>query len=117
MITVNVSIDRDKRECSLTVKGHAGQADIGKDIICASASILAFTAAQVLKIMDEEGGEFSQHPTLDLQNGDTAVSCCADDDTTFLQVAQTFFTIAMGYKLLAHNYPQYVEVTYSDGEA
>ncbi len=116
MITVNVSIDKDKRECSLMVKGHAGQADIGKDIICASASILAFTAAQVLKIMDE-GGEFSQHPTLNLENGDATVSCCADDDTTFLQVTQTFFTIAMGYKLLAHNYPQYVELTYSDVEA
>ena len=114
MISAKVSVDRDKRECSLTVKGHAGQADIGQDVVCASASILAFTAAQVLKTM-YEGGEFMDHPTLDLDNGDATVSCCVDDDTTFMQVLQTFFTIAMGYRLLAHNYPQYVELTY-DGE-
>ena len=109
MITVNVSIDRDERECSLTVKGHAGQANVGQDIVCASASILAFTAAQVLKIMDESG-EFAHHPTLDLENGDATVSCYADDDLTFMNVLQTFFTIAMGYKLLAHNYPQFVDI-------
>ena len=114
MVTAKVSVDRDKRECSLTVEGHAGQADVGQDVVCAAVSILAFTTAQVLKIMDESG-EFANHPTLDLENGDATISCCADDDTTFMNVLQTFFTIAMGYRLLAHNYPQYVEIII-DGE-
>ena len=114
MVTARISVDRDKRECSLTVKGHAGQADAGRDVVCAAVSILAFTTAQALKVMDEDG-VFSGHPTLDLENGDAVISCRADDDTTFMNVLQTFFTIAMGYRLLAHNYPQYVE-TIIDGE-
>lgn len=114
MISVKVSIDRDKKACTLSVSGHAGQADRGQDVVCAAASILTYTVAQVLKTMDE-GGEFMYHPILDLGDGYATVSCQADDDTTFMQVLQTFFTIAMGYRLLAHNYPQYVELNY-DGE-
>ena len=114
MITVNVSINRDKRECSLLVKGHAGQANIGQDIVCASASILAYTVAQVIKIMDESG-ELADHPTLDLDSGDATVSCRAKDDAIFMDILQTFYTIAIGYRLLAHNYPQFVDISI-DGE-
>ena len=114
MVTAKISVDREKRECSLTVKGHARQAEAGQDVVCSAVSILAFTTAQVLKIMDESG-EFTNHPTLELENGDATVSCCADDDTTFMNVLQTYFTIAMGYRLLAYNYPQYVEIIV-DGE-
>ena len=114
MITVNVTIDRDKRECSLTVKGHAGQADIGKDIICASASILAFTAAQIVDAM-RLNEELADQPTLDLGSGDTTISCRAKDDAIFMDLLQTFYTVAVGYKLLVHNHPQFVELTI-DGE-
>lgn len=115
MIQVKYTYDKDKRECALTVKGHAGQAEIGKDIVCASASILAYTIAQVIKSM-EHHGDLIEPPTIELENGDATIVCRAKDDYLFSELMQDFFVINTGYALLAHNYPQYVELI-TDGEA
>ena len=34
---------------SLTIEGHADQAEYGKDIVCSACSILAYTVAQFVK--------------------------------------------------------------------
>ena len=114
MIKVKFSYDRDKRECSLTVNGHAGQAMIGEDIVCASASILAYTIAQVIKGM-EHHGDLSEAPTIKLESGDATIVCRAKDDYLFSEMMQDFFVIRTGYTLLKHNYPLYVDFT--DAEA
>ena len=114
MITVNVSIDRDKREFSLSVKGHAGYAEEGKDIVCASASILAYTIAQVIKNMGDNG-DLTEPPTLELNGGDANIVCRAKNDDLYADLVADFYVIKIGYMLLAHNYPQYVEII--DGEA
>ena len=115
MIKVTYTYDRDKRECSLLVKGHAGQAEVGKDIVCASASILAYTIAQVVKLM-ERHGDLVESPTLDLEGGDATIVCRAKDDDLFAEIMQDFFVVRTGYTLLAHNYPEYVQII-TDGEA
>ena len=114
MIKVKFTYGRDKRECSLTVEGHAGQAEIGKDLVCASASILAYTIAQIIKSM-EHHGDLAEPPILDLEDGDATIVCRAKDDYLFSEIMQDFFVIRTGYALLAHNYPQFVE--FIDGEA
>lgn len=114
MIKVKYTYDKDKRECSLLVKGHAGQAEIGKDIVCASASILAYTIAQVIKLMDGNG-DLAEPPTLELNGGDANIVCRAKDDNLYADLVEDFYVIRTGYVLLAHNYPQYVEII--DGEA
>ncbi len=114
MISVKFSYDRDKRECSLLVKGHAGQAVIGQDIVCASASILAYTIAQVIKAM-EHHGDFAEPPTINLESGEATIVCRAKDDYIYAEMMQDFFVIKTGYALLALNYPLYVEFT--DAEA
>ena len=113
MIKVKYAYDRDKRECSLLVKGHAGQAEVGKDIVCASATILAYTIAQVVKAMDHHG-DLVEPPTLDLEDGDATIVCRAEDDYLFSEMMQSFFVIWTGYQLLAHNYPQYVQLITDD---
>ena len=114
LIKVKYSYDRDKRECSLTVKGHAGQAEVGQDIVCASASILAYTIAQIIKAM-EHHGDLAETPTLELESGDATIVCRAKDYYLFSDMMQYFFTVRTGYTLLAHSYPQFVE--FIDGEA
>ena len=109
MIKVKTTYDRDKRECSLCLKGHAEQAEIGKDIICSSATILAYTIAQVIKAM-EHHGDLVEPPTIALESGDATIVCRAKDDYIFSEMMQSFFVIRTGYALLAHNYPQYVEL-------
>ena len=113
MIKVKFAYDKDRQECSLLVKGHAGQADKGYDIVCASASILAYTIAQVIKSMDHHG-DLVDSPTLDLNDGDATIVCRAEDDFIFSEMMQDFFVIRTGYAILAHNYPQYVQLITDD---
>ena len=110
MIKVNIGYRTDERECSLRVEGHAGHGDVGHDLVCASASILAYTIAQIVKAMDAHK-DFAEPPVIKLESGDAEVLCRAKDDYIFAEIVQDFFVIKTGYELLAHNYPQYVEMT------
>ena len=109
MIKVEIGYSKDSRECRLRVRGHAGQAEVGQDIVCASASILAYTLAQVVKAMDSHG-DFAEPAVIELESGDAIIICKAKDDYLFSEVLHAFFVIKTGYALLAHNYPQFVEL-------
>ena len=109
MITVKIRRHEPTRYCSLTIEGHAGQADIGHDIVCASASILAYTVAQIVKTM-EHHGDLSGKPVVTLENGNATIICRCKNDDIYAEAAHTFFVAQTGYRLLAHNYPQYVEI-------
>ena len=115
MIKVNIGYRSDRRECALKVKGHAGQAEVGQDIVCASASILAYTVVQIVKAMDSHK-DLEETPTVNLESGDAIVLCRAKDDYLYSEVLHTFFVVQTGYALLAHNYPQYVQII-TDGKA
>ena len=57
----------------LTVTGHAGSAEPGHDLVCASASMLAYTlAANVANMADN--GQVRQ-PIIKTNEGDTEISC------------------------------------------
>ena len=99
---------------SLRLEGHAEYAEHGKDLICASASILAYTVAQYVKIAQEHENLVSP-AEIKLESGDAFISC--EPNNTITMEARKMFDFAkLGYRLLAHNYPQYVELI-TDGEA
>jgi uncharacterized protein YsxB (DUF464 family) len=111
---VNVTIATEGKILSLRLEGHAGYAEVGKDIVCASASILAYTVAQF--VMEAENkGDLASPPHIQLDSGDTLISCEPCEDT-YEAVLNAYLFAKMGYALLAHNYPQYVELI-TDGEA
>ena len=110
MINVRISINRKEREYSLSVKGHAGFSQRGKDIVCAASSVLAYTIGQVVKNM-HESNMLVDAPTLDFADGNATVSCKVTKDHD-QALWHNFYTIITGYKLLGHNYPRYVEFTY-----
>ena len=109
MVVAKFGMDASRLMASLHVKGHAGQNPPGNDIVCASASILAYTLAQNIK-MSEELGHLKYSPKIKLKEGDSIITCRAKDDETYAEVLHTFLVIQTGYQLLAHNYPQYVAV-------
>ena len=109
MIEARFSMDEEKRSITLKVKGHAGLAEKGKDILCASATILAYTLAQNIKGA-ETRGLLKYVPTLKLREGDTIISCRAKDDEAYTELLYAYLFTQTGYQLLAHNYPQYVAV-------
>jgi uncharacterized protein YsxB (DUF464 family) len=94
----------------MTVNGHAGYADKGKDIICASASILAYTVAQIVKAMDKHG-DLTESPTIQLNEGDIFIACSVKDEAVYAEAVHTFFVAEVGYMLLEANYPRHLHIT------
>lgn len=88
----------------LTVAGHAGYAPPGQDILCAAASILAESLAQVLQSRDGSGGI-----TACCRRGDGRMELTADcAPGQYPQVRAWFEPTLAGYRLLAQHYPRWV---------
>ena len=114
MVYAEFFTNKESGSITLKLTGHAGQAEPGKDIVCSAASILAYTVAQTLQFMYEEGG-LKKKPHLKLDKGDTIIVAKPKEDK-YTEALHTFFVAQVGYHLLAHNYPQYVKLS-SFGEA
>ena len=99
----------DKDTIVFTCEGHAGQAEKGQDIVCASASMLAYTLAQNIIFLQDKG-IFKGNPRVIFKDGNAHISC-RPKKTSMGEVLHTFFVVQVGYSLLAHNYPQYVALT------
>lgn len=107
MIRVLVKLDYDKSLYSIKMNGHAGQAEAGKDIVCASASMLIFTIAQYVSDLFNSH-RLKKKPVINLDFGNAEIIAKPKaeyaDECYF-----AFRTISTGFELLAHNHPQYVE--------
>ena len=87
----------------LTVTGHAHSAEPGHDLVCASASMLAYTlAANVANMADN--GQVRQ-PIIKTNEGDTEISCNPRHNLKNT-VTLVFDSICVGFELLAHDYPE-----------
>lgn len=109
MIKVKFRTHDATRYLRLTVEGHAGADDTGHDLVCASASILAYTVAQIVQTM-EHHGDLIDKPCIELNDGDATIILRCKNDDIYAEARHTFFVAKTGYDLLAHNYPQYVEL-------
>lgn len=108
---VNVTITTEGKKLSLRLEGHAGYAEIGKDTVCASVTILAYTVAQFVK-MAEGNGDLISVPEIRLESGDVYISCEPNEETR--EETRNMFSFAhLGYQLLKHNYPENVGLTES----
>ena len=97
--------DKDNK-LTLKLDGHAGQADIGHDIVCASCSILAYTVAQLVKVAEAQG-DLKNAPKVKLERGNAIIECEPTEEAYNGLLAAYMFA-ETGYNLLAHNYPQFV---------
>ena len=101
---IKVTFTETPKKLSLRVKGHAGYAEHGKDIVCASASILAYTLAHIVDWID------GVEPIVDLTSGDTTIECECEDEQAFISAKNAYHYAEVGYALLQRNYPQYVRL-------
>lgn len=108
MIEAAFYTDKSSGSISLKLYGHAGAAKKGSDIVCASASILAYMVAQTLEYMHAEGG-LRKKPRIEFEDGN-AIIVAKPKAESFAEALHTFFVAQVGYALLARNYPQYVEL-------
>lgn len=107
---VSAVFDNDKESGSIILRltGHAGADEKGKDLVCAAASMLAYTAAQTLWYMYEEGG-LQKKPHIKLNEGDTLIVAKPKPEC-FNEALHTFFVVQVGYHLLAESYPRNIEL-------
>ena len=96
MITVQLS------GTALTVRGHAGFSRYGSDIVCAAASMLAFTLAAAM----EEAG-LQRAPEIESACGSFRIAVRPREGER-ARVEAVFAAIGAGYRLLAARYPEYV---------
>lgn len=109
MVQVRFEQSANGKTLVLTVKGHSGLAEEGKDIVCSAVTILAYTVAQVVETMQEQG-RLKNKPNIRLEKGD-AVITCKPTKQYFAEALHTYTVAQVGYDLLHSNYPQYVQLT------
>lgn len=116
MVKAEFFTNKEVGSITMKLSGHAGQAEKGQDIVCAAASILAYTVAQALQFMYEQG-QLQKKPHIKLTEGDTVIVAKPREEA-YAEALHTFFVAQVGYHLLSHNYPQYVTLSsFGDSEA
>lgn len=90
----------------LTVTGHAGSAEHGRDLVCASASMLAYTLAANVANMADNGQV--REPIMKMDEGDTEISCNPRHNLK-ASVTLVFDSVCVGFELLAHDYPEFIK--------
>ena len=103
---VTITMAKTDNTISLKVEGHAGQAEKGQDIICASVSMLVYTLAQYAKWMFERH-QLKRSPLIELEEGNSRVILKPKKDN-YAECLHAFFVVSVGFDLLARNYPEYV---------
>ena len=104
MLTVEFKIKEDG--ASLELNGHCEYAEKGKDIVCASASILCNTLAEVI---EKNRSSFKQPPIIDIKSGNSVIEWQSRPEyvITFKNV---IYTIMTGFSLLAEKYPEHIQI-------
>jgi len=109
MIRAKFSQDPKTGALKMRVRGHANAGKKGEDLVCAAASILAYTAAQDVTDLKNDG-RLSKKPVIKMQDGRTMIEAAATGDA-FGELLHTLYIVQKGFVLLAANHPQYVRVT------
>jgi uncharacterized protein YsxB (DUF464 family) len=92
----------------LTMKGHAGAGPVGEDLVCAAATMLAYTVAQAVQFHDEQE-MLTREPKIDIRDGDAVVIATPTKDG-YAAVLHTFWVAQCGAHILACNYPRNVRI-------
>lgn len=108
MITARFYKKNKDGSIRMTLQGHAGAAPKGEDLICASASMLAYTVAQAVQFMFEQG-MLAKKPKISIKEGSAAVVAIPREEYQ-AEVLHTYWVAQCGIHMLARNYPQYIKL-------
>ena len=93
---IAVSVRKDK----ITVSGHAGYAEAGKDIVCAGVTALTMSLVKSLNDLTEDKIEYEISPgRVDIYYGDLSEAGKLLVDSFFI-----------GICLIADDFPEYVRI-------
>ena len=106
MITARFYQKPSNGSIHMTLKGHANAAPKGEDLVCSAATMLAYTVAQAVQFMDEQG-KLQKRPKIHIVEGDAVIIATPTEDA-YAEALHTFWVAQCGVHVLAHNYPQHV---------
>lgn len=109
MIYVKLEENPKKQLIRLRMKGHSGQAAEGRDLVCAAASVLTYTAAQAVSYLFADG-KLCRKPKIELSKGEAHVLLHPKKDY-YDEALYTFYVLQLGYGLLAKNYPENLKLS------
>ena len=92
----------------MKLQGHANAAPKGEDLVCASATMLAYTVAQAVKFLHEQG-MLKKEPKISLREGSATIIATPTEDG-YAPVLHTFWVAQCGIHVLQRNYPQNVQL-------
>ena len=98
----------DNGTIHMTLKGHAGTAPKGEDLVCSAATMLAYTVAQAVQFLFEQG-QLKKKPKILLKDGSATIIATPTEEG-YAPVLHTFWVAQCGIHVLAHNYPQNVKL-------
>jgi uncharacterized protein YsxB (DUF464 family) len=103
MITVKYQRDAFR----ISIEGHARSGEFGKDLICASATILTHTMADVVSSMESAG--YCSSSNAHIESGKADIACTPLPEYTD-SVLIAMDAVATGFGILAHYYPEFVDM-------
>lgn len=109
MVKIHFWREPESKAICMTVKGHARTAPKGADLVCASATMLVYTAAQAIRYMYKQG--YTEKPRIKIREGNTKISVVPKDDY-YAEVLHAFWVVQCGAHVLAHNYPEAVSLNH-----
>lgn len=99
-----IEIKKQDEEYTMTMNGHSGYGEYGKDIVCASISTLAFT--WINQLQEFERINFAKITQLDMRDGEIFLRFKSSKDV----VLWAFKTIITGFLMLEEKFPQNLSV-------
>lgn len=93
---------------TMTLRGHAGAAPQGRDLVCAAVTGLVYALAQRVAELDSQGA-LEKSPVINLASGRARI-CAIPKEQYALEVQEDFRLIQSGLRLLQKHYPEQVRV-------
>lgn len=94
---------------AVTIEGHAGSGEAGKDLVCCAVSSIAYTLAANLRKLEGEG--LLCECVVDMVPGLADIRCTAAQRFRY-QAHFLFDSLCLGFAELAEQYPEYVRYHY-----
>lgn len=92
----------------MEMQGHAMTAPKGADLVCAAATTVAYTLAQAVQFLYEQG-LLEEKPKIQIADGYALVSA-APKAEVWAETLMAFWVTQAGAYVLEHNYPQAVSL-------
>ena len=101
-----IHVEYHRKLHKVIIKGHAGSAPHGEDLVCAAVSALTYTlAANACELRD---GGYTRHINTKVDAGDSEISVVPT--SRYASVAELVISaVCVGFEVLAEQYPDYVK--------